>query len=234
MLCLTTSKLERLYRIDSSVKLSTYVLLADGLFSLASEYGCDTSGDVEDGEVRVYYSNCSLGQDIFELEELRDSGVEVRFINGLGGKRPERLLEEAHRYALEVLSELKYFAYITSQSRVEYSLFVMKSGDVYLAEGEVDRILLPYVSGVILEAHTHPLSCAPSERDVATAITRFMEGLYASAVVGLSCVFLMYRVGPLTEEDLIAIRKLPELLKNQRAWTGVVNLGRTKVLVVPY
>ncbi|MEM4664536.1 MAG: hypothetical protein QW271_02155 [Sulfolobales archaeon] len=231
---MTTNKLERLFRTNSSVKLSAYVLLADGLFSLSSEYECETYGDVGDNEVRVYYGRCSLGQNLFELEELRESGVAVHLVNGVNGKSPEKLLEEASRYALEVVSELKYYSYLTSQTRVEYSLFVMKSGDVYIAEGEVDRVSLPYVSDVILEAHTHPISCIPSERDAVTAMVRFMEGLYASAIVGPSCVLLVYRVRPLTEEDLVAIRRLPELLESQRPWTGTMSLGRMKVLLVPY
>ncbi|MEM1623285.1 MAG: hypothetical protein QW543_04020 [Sulfolobales archaeon] len=231
---MTANRLERLFRTNSSVKLSAYVLLADGLFSLSSEYGCETYGDVGDNEVRVYYSKCSLGQNLFELEELMERGVAVHFINGVNGNSPEKLLEEASRYALEVAGELKYYSYLTSRSRVEYSLLVMKSGDVYIAEGEVDRVSLPYVSDVILEAHTHPISCTPSGRDVVTTMVRFMEGLYASAVVGPSCVFLVYRVRPLTEEDLVAIRRLPELLERRRPWAGTMSLGRTKVLLVPY
>lgn len=234
---MVTNKLEKLFRTDSSVKLSLLVLLADGLFSLSSEYGCKVFGDVTNGEARVYYSNCAVGRELFELEELKERGVNVCFISGVGGKPPEELLGEASRYALELLlSELKHFVYITSQSGIEYSLLAMREGDVYLAEGGVGRVSLPYVSGVIFEAHTHPASCVPSERDSTTAMVRFMEGLYASAVVGLNCVVLVYRISPITEEDLVTIKRLPEILRNLDMKTDSIDidLGRIRILVLTY
>lgn len=228
------ARLERLFRTESSARLSSLVLLADGLLSISSEYGCEASADFAEGEALVYYSGCSLGQDLFELEELIESGVTVRFTRGTGGIPPRRLLESASRYALGVLAELKGYAQATSGSGVEYSLFVMRSGDVYIAEGEVGRVSLPYVGGVVLEAHTHPSFCLPSDRDAATAMVRFMEGLFASAVVGPTCMVMAYRVGPLAEEDLVTLRRLPTLLAELGMRTGVMDLGNIRVLVAPY
>lgn len=229
-----SAKLERLFRTEASTRLASLVLLADGLLSISSEYECEASADYAEGEALVYYSGCSLGQELFELEELKENGVTVRFVRGSGGSPPRKLLEIASRYALEVLTELRSYAQATSGSGVEYSLFVMRSGDVYIAEGEVGRVSLPYVGGVVLEAHTHPSFCLPSERDAATAMIRFMEGLYASAVVGPACLIMAYRVGPLAEDDLVALRRLPALLAELGMRTGVVDLGNIRVLIAPF
>lgn len=214
--------------------LSSLVLLADGLLSLSSEYGCEAFGEVVDGEARVYYGDCTIGEEVFELGELGETGVEVRYVRGTGGKPPEDLLEDAMSYALRVLSELKQYKHLTRYSEVEYVLLVTKSGDIYVAEGEVGRVSLPYLSGVVLEAHTHPYSCLPSERDVSTALARFMEGLYATAVVGLECAVIAYRSGPLTEEDLVTFRKLPTVLANTVLIPSEVRLGSIRVAVLPY
>ncbi len=226
-------KLEKLFRADSSLRLRTLVLLADGLLSISSEYGCEASGDVVDGEVLVYYRDCEPGRELFELGELAESGVTVRLVGGAGGRAPDELLERASRYALDLVAGMRGYAQASSRSGVEYVLLVLRTGDVYVAEGDVGRVSLPYVSEVLLEAHTHPVSCVPSERDASTAMVRFMEGLYASAVVGLPCVALVYRRGPLVEEDVLALRGLPAAVEALAPGPGAVDLGNLRVLVVP-
>ncbi|MCX8185078.1 MAG: hypothetical protein RMI56_03340 [Sulfolobales archaeon] len=228
-------KYEKLFRSSYSENLSTLVLLADGLHSLSAEYGCNTSGEVSGRIVYVYYSNCSLGSNLFELDELRERGVEVRLIDGAGGRSGRELLEIALSQALEALSELRQYTYITLQRGIEYSLLVLRSGEVYVAEGGVGRISLPYVEGVILEAHTHPLDCAPSERDLNTAVTRFMEGLYTAAVVSPLCSTVIYRVSPLSEEDLISLRNMSELFADlEKTRQQTLELGGIRVLVLRF
>ncbi len=228
-----TSKLERLFSTDSSRALRTFVLLADGLYSISSEYECESSGDVVNGEVLVYYRGCELGRELFELGELRESGVSVRFISGVGGSAPSELLERASLYALELVSELESYVWTTLRSGVEYVLLVLRTGDVYVAEGDVWRISLPYVSGALLEAHTHPTSCVPSDRDATTAMERFMEGLYATAIVGPDCTTLAYRRSPPSEEDLVAMRELPVAIERIAPGPGRVDLGSIRVVIVP-
>ncbi|MCS7099253.1 MAG: hypothetical protein RMH84_00075 [Sulfolobales archaeon] len=228
-------KYEELFRTSRSEKLTTLVLLADGLSSLCAEYGCEVSGEVSGEVVYVYYRNCSIGSNIFELEELLRRDVEVRFIEGSGGRSSRELLEQALTYALEVLSELRQYVHITLQTGVEYSLLVLKSGEVYVAEGSLGRISLPYAEGVVLEAHTHPLDCSPSERDLSTAVIRFMEGLYASAVVSPLCATVIHRVSLLSEEDLISIKNVPQLLGNlSTVKRQLLELGNVRILVIRF
>lgn len=228
-------KHEELFRTNCSEKLATLVLLADGLSSLRAEYGCEVSGEASGGVVYIYYRNCSMGSDLFELEELLKRGVEVRFVEGSGGRSSRELLEQALTYSVEVLDELRQYAHVTHQTGVEYGLLVLKSGEVYVAEGGLGRISLPYVEDVVLEAHTHPLDCSPSKRDLSTAVARFMEGLYASAVVSPFCATVVHRISLLSEEDLVSIKNVPQLLGNYEVVRHqLLELGNVRVLVIKF
>lgn len=175
--------------------------------SIEAEYGCRVGGLVRGGEVYVYFSGCTLGSERFELSELEELGVRVVYVEGLGGKRPEEILEGAVDYLVDVLGELKPLTYVTLSTGIEYALYVFRDGAVYVAEGGLGRVVLPYVGGVLVEAHTHPASCLPSGRDVDTALARYMEGLYSSSVVSPTCTLITYRVAPIAEEELEELKR---------------------------
>lgn len=225
------AKFERLYRTDHSVTLSRVVLLADGLLSLSAEYGCRVGGDLTGDEAYVYYDMCDIAQERFELGELATVGTRVNYVNRLGGRSPQELLEEAAKHALSVVLELMQYVHLTRLSGVEYSLLVTKSGDIYVAEGGLGRVVLPYLGEVILEAHTHPGMCLPSERDLRTAMVRYMEGLYAMGVLSPNCLFLLYRAGPVTEEDLDLVRRIVEVVSHSYRG-GVSRYGNLRLLIL--
>ncbi len=222
------TKLEHLYRIPESTKLSNLVLLADGLLSISAEYGCTAHGELMDSEVYVYYRNCSIGENLFELEELEEKGLRVHLVNGFGGEDAESILEEAGKYAVRVLDELRQYVLLTRTTGIEYVLLVLRTGEVYIAEGGFGKVVLPYVKEAILEAHTHPGTCLPSARDCSEMAFRFMDGLYASGIVGVGCTLLIYRTGPVTEEDVERLLRLREVLENNLT-LGQVRLGNIKM-----
>jgi hypothetical protein len=225
------SKLERLYRTSESSKLSNLVLLADGLLSISAEYGCEASGELRDSEVFVYYRNCSVGEDLFELEELEERGLEIHLIDGFGGKDAGSLLEEAREPAVRVLNELRQYAPLTYMTGTEYALLVLRTGEVYIAEGGFGKVVLPYIKEVILEAHTHPGTCLPSARDCSEIAAGFMDGLYAGGIISMGCTLLVYRVGPLMEEDVETLMRLHQVLGENPTFSQV-KLGSIRVEIL--
>jgi len=180
-------------------------------------------------EVYVYFSGCTLGSERFELGELEELGVKVVYVEGLGGEPPEEILEGAVDYLVDMLGELKLLTYSTLSTGIEYALYVFRDGTVYVAEGGLGRVVLPYVGGVLVEAHTHPARCLPSGRDVDTTLARYMEGLYASSIVSPSCTLITYRVAPIAEEELEELKR--KLASLDLAW-GVRALTSSVRVVV--
>lgn len=222
------TKFERLYKTPESVKLSNLVLLADGLLSISAEYGCTAYGELLESEVYVYYRNCSVGENLFELGELEENGLKVRLVNGLGGKDVESILEEARTRAVRVLDELRQYVPLTYTTGTEYALLVLRTGEIYIAEGGFGKVVLPYVKDVILEAHTHPGTCLPSARDCSELAFRFMDGLYMGGIVSVGCSLLIYRIGPITEGDVEKLLRLRNVLGNNLT-SGQIRLGNIKI-----
>ena len=154
----------------------------------------------------------------------------MRYVEGLGGEPPGEILEGALEYLVDVLGELKPLAYATLSTGIEYALYVLRDGTAYVAEGGLGRVVLPYVGGVLVEAHTHPASCLPSGRDVDTALARYMEGLYASSIVSPSCTLITYRVSPIAEEELEELRRGLESLDPARRGGAITRSVRVRFL----
>ena len=103
---------------------------------------------------------------------------------------------------------IKSYASITARTRIEYIMLYSVHGDLYVFEGEYDRVSLPFVR-VAFSVHTHPSlpgSCALSKADVASGLDLLSVGGIGEAATTTYCAFIMYRKGLVDEDTYINIK----------------------------
>ena len=103
---------------------------------------------------------------------------------------------------------IKSYASNTARTRIEYIMLYSVYGDLYVFEGEYDRVSLPFVR-VALSIHTHPSlpgSCALSKADVASGLDLLSVGGIGEAAATTYCAFIMYRRGLIDEDTYINIK----------------------------
>ncbi len=103
---------------------------------------------------------------------------------------------------------IKSYASNTARTRIEYIMLYSTQGDLYMFEGEYDRVSLPFVR-VALSIHTHPSlpgSCALSKADVASGLDLLSVGGIGEAAATTYCAFIMYRRGLIDEDTYVNIK----------------------------
>ncbi len=105
---------------------------------------------------------------------------------------------------------IKSYAGDTARTRIEYIMLYTGTGEVYIFEGEYDRVSLPFVK-VAFSLHTHPSlpgACALSRADIASGLDLLSVGGIGEAAATTHCAFIMYRRGLIDEDTYIAIKML--------------------------
>lgn len=103
--------------------------------------------------------------------------------------------------------ELKQLAFRTTRNGIEYIGLYLEDGRVAFFEGEFLRVSLPFVKAVGT-VHTHPEgSCMLSLKDLESGLDLLVEGGLFEAVATPSCVFLMYRLGYVLEDDFFNLKE---------------------------
>ena len=109
---------------------------------------------------------------------------------------------------------LRELARRTSDTGVEYMVEYLDDGTAAFFEGERYAVRLPFISS-LAALHTHPEgACGLSSKDVDSAIHLLTEGGLFSGAVTESCAYLIYRLGPVLEDDYMAI-------KARGSWEGL-------------
>ncbi len=102
---------------------------------------------------------------------------------------------------------LKNLALKTTENGIEFIVLYTSKGFSLVLEGEYLRVRLPFVS-VAASVHTHPEGgCGLSLADIVSGLDLLAEtGLFEAAVTK-TCAAILYRVGPVSEDDYIEARK---------------------------
>lgn len=127
---------------------------------------------------------------------------------GLWGVPLESLYRLVPRAVLSSDSSLlKRLAYRTAVDGIEYLVLYPEAGEALVLEGEYLRVSVPFAR-VAASVHTHPEGpCGLSDKDVESALDLLAEGGLFEAAVTTSCAALVYRVGPVQEDDYIAVKE---------------------------
>ncbi len=211
-----------------SLKLALYNHLINGLESVIAEYECSDVSVILPGtysshgssELVVCYSSCSeVPYEGFELSnivkyKLADSYEFRQCYEGLH-------IDELYSHALDlylrnVPSYLRSYTIRTALEGIEYMLVVLQNGRAVLLEGERNKVVIPSVKAVA-SAHTHPKSCVPSPHDIRSLVNILLDGGLGASIVSPNCTLTIFRSGPFTEDDYLALTSLIRNIKKNPA-----------------
>lgn len=114
------------------------------------------------------------------------------------------LVIEKYKGALHYM--MKDLAGKSFVNRVEYYLGILFNGKAFLLEGEEDRVVLPSIPQCF-SSHTHPSRLpAPSRADLKTITRLFLDRGLGHVIETVGSSMVIYRVGPLTLDDLNVIK----------------------------
>jgi len=139
--------------------------------------------------------------------EVNGMRVVVEPEESLWGVPASSLYEEAPREVIKSDSMLlKRLAHTTTMTGVEY-IVLYHGGEAYVLEGEYLRVRIPFAK-VAASVHTHPSGgCALSLADVSSALDLLAESGLFEAAATTTCAAVLYRVGPVDEDDYVAARE---------------------------
>ncbi len=102
----------------------------------------------------------------------------------------------------------------------EYFLAVLFDGRAFIVEGEKDHVTLPSIPHC-LSAHTHPSPTPyPSKRDIETIINMMVNRGLMHVIETTGYSLYVYRVKPLSEEDVITLR----LIEGEKDYRRIIDL----------
>ncbi len=216
--------------------------LVNGIESLIMDCQCREGyldidlNDVEGllgGEVPVYLNGCIYKPDkLFELRRLIDYGLVNNVLIRLGsvGIRYGVLYNIAFNIIdRDLITYIRDISLRASLTGIEYMYVVLDDGKAVLIEGDVDKVVIPKVNSV-LSIHTHRYGCLPSPNDLKSLTELLFDGGLGAGIVSPECYLLIYRVGPFTEDDYIAIKNLRGSLEEIKAIPNNIRLGRSLIL----
>lgn len=103
---------------------------------------------------------------------------------------------------------MKNYASKTYVSRKEYFLAVTFTGKAIVLEGEPEKVRIPLFNQCF-SAHTHPSARAiPSKHDLVTIMNIMLNRGIGHAIETPSETLVIYRTAPLTEEDILVLRRI--------------------------
>ncbi len=149
--------------------------------------------------------------------EERLAGVSIRIASG-GEFKP---LSDLYRQVLKVYlgrfaPTLLRHAVETDSMGVEYLAAVVGEGKLVVLEGDEGRVTIPFIQSWIT-GHTHPAGhCIFSHKDVSSMRDFYTHGGLVTGVITTSCSMVMWREGPYTMDDHLALIWLEKALKKLR------------------
>lgn len=115
------------------------------------------------------------------------------------------------------ISYLRHYVLKTKLTKVEYMMLVNRFGKLLIIEGSEDKVSLPLsfktLRNIVISSHTHPYNCIPSHRDLEQLELIMSYGGLGGAILGPSCITLIYRNKPLMYDDLIRLREIKKKIK---------------------
>lgn len=159
---------------------------------------------LEYGDIRI---RASVNRKL-ELEAL-GSRIVIEPDPGVWGVALESVYRLVPRIVISSDSYLlKRLAGRTTSTGIEYLILYPAEGEAIILEGEYFRVSVPFAR-VVASIHTHPEGpCGLSLKDVESALDLLAEGGLFEAAVTTSCAATIYRLGPVMEDDYIAVREV--------------------------
>lgn len=101
--------------------------------------------------------------------------------------------------------KMKEFASKSMINKIEYYLGILFNGKAFIVEGEEEHVTIPGFKQCFA-AHTHPsVIPVPSRPDLKNIINLFLERGIGHVIETVNTAMVIYRVAPLTDEDLEAL-----------------------------
>jgi len=161
--------------------------------------------DFESGE--LCFQNWGEYVDVSAYEELFRGRVRLKSppCTGL-----EFGLEQFNRTLALLTADVVKRVYLEkglARERAEFAFAIPTSeGKLVVVEGSESSLLLPAFPAFAF-FHTHPSgACAFSDKDWRAFVDFVLEGGFVNGVISRGCLFVLYRSGPLSEDDIVALR----------------------------
>lgn len=124
---------------------------------------------------------------------------------------------------------MKNYASKTCVKRKEYFLAVTFTGKAVILEGEPDRVRIPLFNQCF-SAHTHPsVRAVPSKHDLVTIMNILLNRGIGHAIETPSETLVIYRTAPLTEEDILILRRIEKENNLENITEILRNIPRIKM-----
>jgi len=207
-----------------SLRLALYNHLINGLESIIAEYECESISVVLPevmqskgfSNIVVCYGRCrETPYEGFEINNAVRYGLaeEYMFKHCYDGWSLNKLYSQSlNLFLRNVPSFLRSYSIRTALEGIEYMLVVLQNGRAVLLEGEKNKVVIPSVKAVV-SAHTHPRNCIPSPHDIRSLTNILLEGGLGASIVSPNCVFTIFRKGPFTENDYLALASFTRNLR---------------------
>lgn len=153
------------------------------------------------------------------VEEYVENRVDGLSLRRAGGEA--RPMAELYRAVLRVylsrfVPVLLGHAAETSETGTEYLAAVVGEGELVVLEGDEGRVTVPFIQSWVT-GHTHPAGhCLFSHKDVASMRDFYTYGGLVTGVITTTCSMVLWREGPYTMEDHLALMGLEKALKKLR------------------
>ncbi len=168
------------------------------------------------------------------LEERVLAGERLVVVEGVEGGGGRRLVDLYRRAVRAVVRhdglKVRRLARETGGNGVEFLLLYLRSGELAVLEGDVERVQVPHVATAAGSIHTHPHgACGLSWADIRTGLDILVDGGIFEAAATEACVFAMWRRGLVSEDDYLEIldwgRSVWEPLELESIVFEVIPLG---------
>ncbi len=129
-----------------------------------------------------------------------------------------------------IMKDLAGKSFIT---RREYYLGILFNGKAFLIEGERDKVLLPGNIPQCFSAHTHPSQIpVPSRADLKTINRLFVDRGIGHAIETVGTSMVIYRVSPITLNDLEIIRDAERIHNPVKALSMLTSTQHIRVMYI--
>lgn len=180
----------------------------------------DVYEDAECEEIMVSIGDLDLGRLVinpikchYDPRESIDVFSEQHGIESVEIGRGDHSLWFLYDHLINVYRETLHYKMLSLSSTTkitgnEYYMGILFDGKYFIVEGEHNHIQLPGIPQC-LSAHTHPSPYPiPSPVDLKTISRLLLDRGIGHVIVGYSTSLAIYRVKPLTEDDLVFLQNL--------------------------
>ena len=151
-----------------------------------------------------------------EYVEDRVDGLSIRRAGGEVSPMAELYRAVLRVYLSRFAAILLRHAAETSETGTEYLAAVVGDGKLVVLEGDEGRVTIPFIQSWVT-GHTHPAGhCLFSHKDVASMRDFYTHGGLVTGVITTTCSMVLWREGPYTMDDHLALIGLEKALKRLR------------------